>query len=132
MTTMAGTLLLLRLDLRRDRVLAVAGASAFALMTYVSASATGALFDTPEERLRVASSLNGQPGLLALYGPILDPTSRGELAMSKLTVLYALLSTVLYVAVLRRHTRTEEETGRAELVAGTAVGRNAPLAAAGL
>ena len=59
----------------------------------------------------VATSFNEQPGLLALYGPILDPRSAGELAMSKLTVLYALFSAVLYVVLVRRHTRVEEETG---------------------
>ncbi len=95
-----------------------------------SASATTALFGSSAERVRLATEINGQPGLLALYGPILDPDSAGELAMSKLTVLYALFSAGLYVAVVRRHTRVEEESGRAELVGGTVVGRDAPLAAA--
>ena len=44
--------------------------------------------------------------------------------MSKLTVLYALFSAVLYVVLVRRHTRVEEETGRAELAAGTVIGRD--------
>lgn len=52
--------------------------------------------------------------------------------MSKLTVLYALFSAILYVVLVRRHTRVEEETGRAELAAGNAIGRNAPLAAVAL
>ena len=46
--------------------------------------------------------------------------------MSKLTVLYALFSTILYVVLVRRHTGVEEESGRAELIGGTAVGRDAP------
>jgi ABC-2 type transport system permease protein len=102
------------------------------LMAYASASATDSLFGSVEERVRVASSINGQAGLLALYGPVLDPRSAGELAMSKLTVLYALFSAVLYVVLVRRHTRVEEETGRAELAAGTVIGRDAPLAAVAL
>ena len=99
-------------------------------MTFASASATGTLFSSLQDRVTIATVLNEQPGLVALYGPILDPSSAGELAMSKLTVLYALFSAVLYVVLVRRHTRVEEESGRAELVGGTMIGRDAPLAAA--
>ena len=37
---------------------------------------------------------------------------------------------LLFLVLIRRHTRTEEESGRAELLGGTAVGRDAQLAAA--
>lgn len=130
MTGGAGSALLVRQHLRRDRVLVPVWIGALVLMAYASASATESLFGTLEDRLRIATLLNDQAALVALYGPILDPTSVGELAMSKLTVLYALFSCILYVVVVRRHTRVEEESGRAELVAGTSIGRGAPLAAA--
>ncbi|MEN3121663.1 ABC transporter permease [Janibacter sp. LM] len=130
MSTLTGAPLLLRQAVRRDRVLVPGWVAVLVVMTYASASATTALFGSSAERVRLATEINGQPGLLALYGPILDPDSAGELAMSKLTVLYALFSAGLYVAVVRRHTRVEEESGRAELVGGTVVGRDAPLAAA--
>ena len=132
MMTLTGTMLLLRHDVRRDRIIVPASMAVLVLMAYVSASATQTLFSSVAERVRIASSLNEQPGLVALYGPILDPNSAGELAMSKLTVLYALFSAILYVVLVRRHTRVEEETGRAELAAGNAIGRNAPLAAVAL
>ena len=126
----AGTTLLLRQDLRRDRIVVPAWLSVLVLMTFTSASATRTLFSSLQDRENIATMLNDQPGLVALYGPILDPSSAGELAMSKLTVLYALFSTILYVVLVRRHTRVEEESGRAELIGGTAVGRDAPLGAA--
>ncbi len=129
MTSLTGTPLLLRQGLRRDRVLVPVWLAVLVLMTYASASATDSLFGSVGERVRVSTSINEQAGLLALYGPILDPRSAGELAMSKLTVLYALFSAVLYVVLVRRHTRVEEETGRAELAAGTVIGRDAPLVA---
>ena len=50
--------------------------------------------------------------------------------MTKMTVLYAVFVAILFVVLVRRHTRVEEENGQAELVGGTAVGRDAPLAAA--
>lgn len=129
MMSLTGTALLLRQDLRRDRIIVPAWLAVLVLMTYASASATGTLFRSVQERETIAASLNEQPGLLALYGPILNPHSAGELAMSKLTVLYALLSAILYVVLVRRHTRVEEETGRAELAAGTVIARDAPMAA---
>jgi ABC-2 type transport system permease protein len=123
-------MLLLRQDLHRDRIVVPAWLSVLVLMTFASASATRTLFGSLQDRETVATMLNDQPGLVALYGPILDPSSAGELAMSKLTVLYALFSAILYVVLIRRHTRVEEESGRAELVGGTTVGRDAPLTAA--
>ena len=129
MTTLAGTTLFLRHDLRRDRVVVPVWVAALVLMAYASAAATETLFASAEERRAIATSLGDQPALLALYGPVLDPGSAGELAMSKLTVLYAVVAAILFVVLVRRHTRVEEESGRSELAGGTAVGRDAPMAA---
>ncbi|GAA3832385.1 ABC transporter permease [Nocardioides panacisoli] len=133
-TTTAGTLtgaqLLVRLALRRDRVLAPVWIGVLVLMSVASAAATAGLYPDLAERTRVADAVNASPAIVALYGPILDPSSIGELAMSKMTVLYAVFAAVLFIVVVRRHTRVEEESGRTELVGGTSVGRDAPLAAA--
>ena len=77
-----------------------------------------------------ARAINDNPAVVALYGPILDVHSLGELAMTKVTVLYAVILALMFVVVVRRHTRGEEESGHAELLAGTAIGRDALLAAA--
>lgn len=73
--------------------------------------------------MRAAEAINASPTLVALYGPILDTGSLGELAMTKLTVLYAVAVAALGLVVVRRHTRAEEEDGRAELLAATGLGR---------
>ena len=80
--------------------------------------------------MAAAEALNASPAIVALYGPILDTSSLGELSMTKMTVLYAVFVAFMSVVLVRRHTRVEEETGRAELVGATAVGVDAPLAAA--
>ena len=95
-----------------------------------SAAATGPLYATTAERVAAAEALNASPAIVALYGPILDTSSLGELSMTKMTVLYAVFVAFMAVVVVRRHTRVEEETGRAELVGATAVGVDAPVAAA--
>lgn len=121
---------LLRQALRRDRVVVPVVTAVLVLMTYASAAATMRLYDTSADIAQAAELIDSQPAIVALYGRILDVTSTGEVAMAKLTVLYAAFSSVLYILVVRRHTRVEEESGRAELIGSTVVGRDAPLLAA--
>ncbi|HWU32755.1 MAG TPA: hypothetical protein VN108_07775 [Marmoricola sp.] len=128
--TMAGAAELLRQGLRRDRVLAPASIALFVLMAYASAFATDSLYHSTAAQLKAVTLVNDQPGILALYGPIDTNAGVGALAMSKMTVLYALFAAGVFVAIVRRHTRVEEESGRAEFLAGTSMGRNAALFAA--
>ena len=130
MTSYAGTWPLARAALRRDRVLASVWVLLLVVVVYASAAATESLYPTAADRVSAAEAINDSPAIVALYGPILDVTSAGELAMTKLTVLYAVFAALLFLVLVRRHTRTEEESGRAELLGGTAVGRDAQLAAA--
>jgi ABC-2 type transport system permease protein len=127
MSTYAGTGILTRQALRRDRLIAPIWIVLLALFVYVSAAAVPSLYKTTTERVQAAEAINSNPAIVALYGPILDVHSIGELAMTKATVLYAIFVAILIVILVRRHTRVEEESGRSELVAGTAVGRNAPM-----
>lgn len=121
--------LLLRVAVRQDRLLVPISVGVLVLMSAVSAGATAGLYTDEADRIQAATAINASPAIVALYGPIVDVTSVGELAMSKMTVLYAVFVAVLFIAVVRRHTRVEEESGRAELVGGTAVGRDAPVVA---
>lgn len=127
-----GWWLLLRLAARQDRLLVPVSVAVLVLMSVVSAGATSGLYADEADRVRAATAINASPAIVALYGPILDVGSEGELAMSKMTVLYAVFVAVLLIAVVRRHTRVEEESGRTELVGGTAVGRDAAVAATAL
>lgn len=128
--SLQGTNALLRQSLRRDRIVAPVVILLLMLVTYASAAATGALYTTAAEQVKAAIGINGQSAIVALYGRIMDVHSLGELAMTKLTVLYAALASALFILLVRRHTRVEEESGRAELVGATPIGRDAPLASA--
>ena len=130
MSALTATGTLTRLALRRDRALVPAWLAVLAALVYASAAATADLYPTEAARVATAEGLNATPSVVALYGPITDTSSPGELAMTKMTVLYAVLAAVMAVVLVRRHLRTEEEQGRHELVGATAVGRGAPLAAA--
>jgi ABC-2 type transport system permease protein len=127
LTGLAG---LTRFSLRRSRVLVLVWTAVLVVMAYASAAATGTLYVTVADRESAARAINGSPALVALYGPILDPHSLGELAMTKMTVTYAVFLMAFAVTLVRRHTRVEEESGRAELLGGLALDQSAPLLSA--
>jgi ABC-2 type transport system permease protein len=130
MSGLAGTGLLARTALRRDRLVVGVWSLVLLAVCYASAAATDSLYPTVADRVSAATAINASPAVVALYGPIVDVRSPGELAMTKMTVLYAVFVALLFLVLVRRHTRTEEEGGQAELMGGTAIGRGAPLAAA--
>ncbi len=123
-------LLLVRLALRRDRILLTAWAAVLTALCLVSALSVRLLYVDTTTVEATSAVLDDTPAVVALYGPVLVAGSVGELAMAKLTVLYAVAVALLAVVVVRRHTRAEEEEGRAELVGAGAVPRWAGLAAA--
>ncbi len=127
---MTGVGRLTRFSLRRSRVLLAAWTAVLTLICYASAAATGSLYSTSAEQVAAARSINASSALVALYGPILDVHSLGEVAMTKTTVTYGVLVMALCIALVRRHTRVEEESGRAELLGALGVDPVAPLLSA--
>ncbi|HZW43766.1 MAG TPA: ABC transporter permease [Dermatophilaceae bacterium] len=127
---LTGTAALIRLALRRDRVLIPAWIVFFAATVWFSASATVGLYPSQASRIEAANTINATASMVALYGPIYDPTSLGALSMLKMTAIYTALMSILMVMLVVRHTRAEEEAGRLELVGAGVVGRAAPMAAA--
>jgi putative exporter of polyketide antibiotics len=124
MSTLVGTGKLVRLILRRDRWLLALWIPFFCLVLLSYARTLGDIFPTPAERLQYAD--NG--GFVALYGP-LSGTSLGEFVTWRAGFLPVLVALVGLLTVIR-HTRTDEEAGRRELLGAGVVGRHAPLAAA--
>lgn len=125
MLTGAGQLL--RAALRRDRFLVLLWVLGIAGLWAAVLAGLGAAFDEQARRGLVAL-LSAQPGLLLLRGA---PAGTGLGAVMFVSV-YAYLSVMVgfmmtFFAV--RHSRGDEDAGRAELVRGTAVGRWAPLVA---
>ena len=129
--TWVGTGRLIALALRRDRWLIATWLTVLTATVYASAAGTAQMYPTATQRIETAMALNASPVVVGLYGPILDPASLGELAMTKMTVLYSVLVAVMFLFLARRHTRLAEEQGQIELLGGTAISRNAPLLAAG-
>jgi ABC-2 type transport system permease protein len=129
MTGLAGTGALLRLAWRRDRWIIVAAVLALVATAYGSMAATLDLYPTDAAAAAGARAIADDPSLAAMYGPLPSLTASG-VGVLKTVMLGSLFTALLAFAIVRRHTRTEEEDGRFELVAGGVVGRRAPLAAA--
>jgi ABC-2 type transport system permease protein len=125
-----GTVALLRLALRRDRVLLTSWVVGLAAMAGFSAAATVDLYPTEAERVAAAETINASAAVVALYGRIYDPTSLGAVSMIKLTAIGAAIVGIVMLFVAIRHTRADEESGRVELLSGGRLGRRAPLTAA--
>ena len=127
---LTGTAALLRLDLRRDRILAPAAVLSLVLVAASSAQATVALYPDPAGAVELARTVAASPALTGMYGPIADPGNPDAAAVFKTMVTGGVLVALLAQSLVRRHTRSEEETGRSELLGATVLGRRAPLTAA--
>ncbi|MFC7594518.1 ABC transporter permease [Terrabacter sp. GCM10028922] len=126
---LTGTATLLRLAARRDRVLIPVSVLALAGVVASSAQATIDLYPNPQGAIGAVRTALENPALVALYGPISSLTL-DAFATFKTVLMGAVFLSLLAYVVVRRHTRTEEEEGRLELLGAGVVGRRAPLAAA--
>ena len=129
MSALTGTGTLLRLAARRDRVLLTLSALALTAFSVGSAQATVELYPDAAAARRDLGAVLASPVTLAMYGPAATSSIEG-LSIFKTLLLGAVVVGLLASAVVRRHTRVEEEDGRVELLGASVVGRQAPLAAA--
>ncbi|MER7128387.1 ABC transporter permease [Streptosporangium saharense] len=130
MSTLTGTGTLVRLVLRRDRLRLPIWIVVIPGLVTATAAAIIELYPNKGERLALGLTIGANPALRALTGPIFDPSSAGGLTAWRVTGIAAVLAGLMSVLFVTRHTRAEEETGRAELIGAGAVGRHALLAAA--
>ena len=119
---------LLRLALRRDRIVLPAWVLVLGLLPLFYLTAVRAAYSSPAQLQGYQRSTNSSAGEVALVGHVFGSSLGAVTAWRTGFVLVFLALANVITAV--RHTRTEEEAGRRELVAGTAVGRQTPLIAA--
>lgn len=129
MTSLAKTGTLVGLILRRDRLIMPIWVVVLAGFVVGTASSFAAAYPTPAARQAFVDSVASNPAIRTVLGPVTDP-SIGGLAAWRVGTAGDLLFAVVALVTIVRHTRTEEETGRRELIGSAAVGRHAPLTAA--
>ena len=122
---------LLRLALRRDRVRLSVCIAILTLMTVYAPNAVKLAY--PEEAQRQARvNLLKTPAGMMLGGPMFggNETDLGAMMANELMLTLIIATSILSILTVIRHTRAEEESGAAELVLSSVVGRYARTYAA--
>ncbi len=130
-STLAGTGTLLRFMLRRDRFRTSAWVAGIGLMGFYFAHAIQVIAETEQELLSLTSMYADPVGRM-MVGPgfgMEDPSHERFFSAGYALFIYILIALFAVFTVVR-HTRAEEQTGRAELVRANVVGRHATLTAA--
>jgi ABC-2 type transport system permease protein len=123
---LAGTASLIRFVLRRDRVRLSVWIVAIAGSVVLFAGSLPTYYTNAAER-QARAELMENPGLRALSGPGfgLDHYTFGAMIAQELMTWTAIFVALMSFLLMVRHTRAEEEAGRAELVRSAVVGRHA-------
>lgn len=123
-----GTSGMLRLFLRRDRVILPMWVFLLSVpLATVYVDSIEKVYPDQAARATFAASIMASPAQRALYGQVYND-SLGATGTWKAGMLHLLIAVAVILTVIR-HTRADEETGRAELIGSTAVGRYASLTA---
>ncbi|MDR8413712.1 ABC transporter permease [Nonomuraea sp. 3-1Str] len=128
MSALTGMGMMIRLALRRDRVVLPLWTLLPALfpVAFVTAFTTG--YPTAQARQEYAETSVHNVAFTVVYGA-LHGSSLGELVTWRAGFIPVVVGLSALLTVIR-HTRTEEEQGRRELLGATALARHAGLAAA--
>ena len=125
-----GTRHLVRLVLRRDRLrlplwlIGLGGAIA------ASAAAVPAIYDTPEKIAGYADTVGTSPVNFLMSGRQASLDTLGGIVANETSQVAQLGVCLMVMFLVVRHTRAEEESGRAELLRSTVLGRHAATLAA--
>jgi ABC-2 type transport system permease protein len=119
---------LLRIRMRRDRWQLLSWVLAFGLVMLFTASAMHSTYGAESAREAVMRFSLTNPALLVVRG-VPQGTSIGALFTFQIMAFTGLLIGVMSTFLVVRHTRADEEIGRAELVAATRAGRTLPTIA---
>ena len=130
-SNLAGTAILVRFMLRRDRVKLPAWTGGLGLFVVYLVAALPSIAET-EGDLAATTQLFADPVGRLLIGPGygFDAPTYARFVANGYGLYFLILSALMSILLVVRHTRVEEQTGRAELVRANVVGPRAPLTAA--
>ena len=119
---------LLRQRLRRDRwqlIIWILGTAALAYVTYVGVSES---YGTQQDRAALLATAIANP-VIMLFRGLPSGADEGAFMLFLIFPFLAMMAAFMSSFLAVRHTRMDEELGRAELVAATPAGRTLPLVA---
>ena len=127
---MTGTLRLLRFLLRRERRGLPWWLLGVTLLVLVQSGQSQSLYGSPEALARLRQTIGSNTAAIAMSGPTRLLDSIGGEIVFEIFAFVAVVVALMNMFLVGRHTRADEESGRAELIRSARVGRQAPLAAA--
>lgn len=125
---MPGLALILLGQMRRDRWVLSFWLGGISLLGFAVAAAITTQFADEAERTAIIQIAAANPAFLFLRG-LPDGVSLGAVAFFQGFAFTAVLAGLMSTFLVVRHTRADEEAGRAELVGATPIARSAMLAA---
>ena len=128
-TALAGTPHLVRLILRRDRIQLPLWIVGLGGVIAWSAIAVPAIYDTPAKIAGYAATVGGSPVSYLMSGRQAGIDTIGGITANEISQIAQLGVCLMVMFQVVRHTRAEEETGRAELLRSTNLGRHAATVA---
>ncbi|TQJ30989.1 ABC transporter permease [Microbacterium sp. SLBN-146] len=117
---------LVRAQLRRERWLLPIWMLGILGLLAASGIAVAREFGDEQERIALAAVAAGNPAFLFLRG-LPDGAETGALVFFQTFAFLAILTGLMNTFLVVRHTRADEERGRAELIAATPIARTLPL-----
>jgi len=131
-STVVGTVTLTRFMLRRERFRIVVWSLGGAALTAIQSVQSQNTYSDPGDLAVYAATSGNTAAIIAMSGPPVGlDTVAGGIAFELLGWL-CLLTALMVLFLVVRHTRSEEESGRAELIRAGHVGRHAPMLATAL
>ncbi|BCJ49364.1 exporter of polyketide antibiotics [Actinoplanes sp. NBRC 14428] len=127
---MTGVPGLLRFMLRRERAALPWWLLGATVLVLVQSTQSQELYGTPEALERLRRTIGSNTAVIAMSGPTRLLDSIGGEVVFEIFAFVSVVVALMNMFLIGRHTRAEEETGRAELLRSARVGRQAPLAAA--
>lgn len=120
----SGTGSLSRFILRRDRIRIPIWIFSFVFATVAIGAAFTGLYENAQERQAIAATMEN-PAMTAMVGPGfgLDNYTAGAMMAHQMLLMTAVVVGLMSVLLVIRHTRTDEEEGRIEMVRSLPVGR---------
>lgn len=125
---MRAVLALWRMRIRRDAVQLTLWIVGIVLLALAGVAGVGQSYGTVADRTGLLATVMANP-VIMLFRGLPSGSGRGAFALFLILPFLILLAGLMSSFLAVRHTRAEEESGRAELVGGTMAARRAPFVA---
>lgn len=130
MNRFTGTGHLVRLALRRDRVVLPVWVVLLGILPAATSGTYAVFYPDAASRASLTAGAASNPSANLIYGPAFDLSTAGGYTAWKFGAFVALFVALACLFTVTRHTRQEEDSGRAELLSSGVTGRFALLTAA--